>query len=141
MPCSGQRLELVDQPLQPLTADAPEGRIARVQTERLQRLDVGSRSAAGQKLAIKGREPGRIIATRLHQRRHQKIIEETPSAAPFFEGEARTYRYDASREPGVEATQNAVTPTLTCTSETTHKPSPTPNFGVGPAGQYRVTSP
>lgn len=63
------------------------------------------------------------------------------SAAPFFEGEARTYRYDASREPGVEATQNAVTPTLTCTSETTHKPSPTPNFGVGPAGQYRVTSP
>ena len=63
------------------------------------------------------------------------------SAAPFFEGEARTYRYDASRAPGVEATQNAVTPTLTCTSETTHKPSPTPNFGVGPAGQYRVTSP
>ena len=63
------------------------------------------------------------------------------SAAPFFEGEAHTYRYDASREPGAEAKQNAISPTLTCTPETMRKTPPTPDFGVGPAGQYRVTSP
>lgn len=68
------------------------------------------------------------------------------SVAPFFQGQAHTYRYDATRRPDVQAAREAVDVSTTCVPEPRHEPltrrfGQGPTYGHGPADQYRVTSP